>query len=372
MVIITGFTINFFFKFAITMMNQKLSLQQLNYINIGLMIVACISAMFYPFETFLFVYAFLGPLHYLTEISWLHDKQYYTKRKYDYLFLLGVGVFITFIDFNLVKNIPAGTGTFLIFLAFMAGLIFTVTSNWTTRIIFLFISIIAANFISGFTAYDAIFGSFLPTLIHVFVFTGLFILVGALKGRDLSGILSLVIFIGIAFSFFYIMPDRSNYHVSEYVKNSYGYVNNEGGFTDGFISLNETIRRVFNLHEFGSPDMSQEEFIKSVNNYFYSNKLMLSIMAFIGFAYSYHYLNWFSKTSVIQWHNIPRSRFIAVVVLWLGSIALYAYDYSVGLKWLFFLSFTHVLLEFPLNNLTFINIGKEIKSIATGSKTVKV
>ena len=104
-------------------------------------------------------------------------------------------------------------------------------------------------------------------------------------------------------------------------------------------------------------------------DFFYSNPLMLAIMGFIGFAYLYHYLNWFSKTSVIQWHNIPRARFIAIIVLWLVSIALYAYDYAVGLQWLFFLSFTHVLLEFPLNQLTFINIGKEIGGIASGKKS---
>ena len=89
-------------------------------------------------------------------------------------------------------------------------------------------------------------------------------------------------------------------------------------------------------------------------------------MAFIAFAYTYHYLNWFSKTSIIQWHQIPRSRFAAIIIIWLASIGIYAYDYALGLKWLFFLSFSHVLLEFPLNHLTFINIGKEFGGIIKG------
>jgi hypothetical protein len=58
-------------------------------------------------------------------------------------------------------------------------------------------------------------------------------------------------------------------------------------------------------------------------------------------------------------------------LLWLASIGLYAYDYSVGLKWLFFLSFTHVLLEFPLNHVTFINIGREVKDIVVSGKFAK-
>ena len=52
-----------------------------------------------PFETFLFAYAFLGPLHYLTEISWLHDRQYFSKGKYDFTFLLIIGVVLSIAAF---------------------------------------------------------------------------------------------------------------------------------------------------------------------------------------------------------------------------------------------------------------------------------
>ncbi|MFM2294466.1 MAG: hypothetical protein RLZZ350_879, partial [Verrucomicrobiota bacterium] len=38
-------------------------------------------------------------------------------------------------------------------------------------------------------------------------------------------------------------------------------------------------------------------------------------------------------------------------------------DYRLGLRWLFFLSFTHVFLEFPLNHLTVLNLQKELVSI---------
>ena len=61
---------------------------KINYLNIGLMLVTMALAYYFPFETFLFAYAFLGPLHYLTEISWLHDRQYFTKGKYDFIPLL--------------------------------------------------------------------------------------------------------------------------------------------------------------------------------------------------------------------------------------------------------------------------------------------
>ena len=89
------------------------------------------------------------------------------------------------------------------------------------------------------------------------------------------------------------------------------------------------------------------------------------LMRFIAFAYMYHYLNWFSKTEVIRWHKVPKIRFIAVLLLWLTACALYAYNYSLGLSFLFFLSFTHVLLEFPLNMVSIVGIGKETYQIAT-------
>jgi hypothetical protein len=350
------------------MFNTKLSIDQVNYLNIGLMVISAVTALIWPFETFLFVYAFLGPLHYLTEISWLHDKKYFTSGKYDYLFLIGAGVVITIMYFNWITGLPPETGSFVTYLAFAAALFFVIFKKTSSRLIAMFIAILFSNFIVHTGFFEAIFGVFLPTLIHVFIFTALFILVGALRGRSFSGISSLVIFVIVSVGLLSYHPAHYGYHVSDYVKSSYGYLKNDGSFTDGFISLNHYIFSAFKLHDFGKPTVPFTQYVQGVNDYLYHNSLALSIMSFIGFAYMYHYLNWFSKTSVIQWHNIPKSRFIAVIILWVASLALYAYDYAVGLEWLFFLSFTHVLLEFPLNHITFINIGKEIGGIVTGKK----
>src|SRR6266852_5888202 len=75
-----------------------LSTEQVNYLNIGLMLVAALAAFVRPFELFLFAYAFLGPLHYLTEISWLHDRRYFTRGRNDYLYLVAVAVIIAITD----------------------------------------------------------------------------------------------------------------------------------------------------------------------------------------------------------------------------------------------------------------------------------
>ena len=102
---------------------------------------------------------------------------------------------------------------------------------------------------------------------------------------------------------------------------------------------------------------------KEIDALIYFSEFGIMLMRFIAFAYLYHYLNWFSKTEVIRWHKVPKVRFIIVIVVWLASSAFYAYDYSLGLSLLFFLSFSHVLLEFPLNIVSIVGIGTESLSI---------
>src|SRR5215813_14007470 len=127
-----------------------LTIDQVNYLNIGLMVASAAIALRWPFETFLLAYIVLGPLHYLTEISWLHDRHYFTRRKHDYLMLVAA-----------------------------AGLV-------------------VGEQLAAQPALDRLIGTFLPTIIHVFIFTGLFILVGTLRARSASGALSLVVFVGAA------------------------------------------------------------------------------------------------------------------------------------------------------------------------------
>jgi hypothetical protein len=94
----------------------------------------------------------------------------------------------------------------------------------------------------------------------------------------------------------------------------------------------------------------------------------IKIMRFIAFAYTYHYLNWFSKTSIIKWHLVDKKYLIATLAIWLSAVGIYAYDYKTGLKFLFLLSFMHVFLEFPLNCKTFADLGEELKFSVLGRK----
>ena len=144
---------------------------------------------------------------------------------------------------------------------------------------------------------------------------------------------------------------------------------------DGFLSTNiDYLTHLFNVHFPQVKDAAGVlQFYDNGDPVFdYSNapqvifhsQIGILVMRFIAFAYTYHYLNWFSKTEVIRWHKVPKTRFIAVIVLWVLSLVLYAVDYSLGLRWLFFLSFAHVLLEFPLNMVSITGIFKETRDIA--------
>ena len=39
--------------------------------------LSAVAASLAPLQVFIFVYAFVGPLHYLTEIAWLKKKDFY-------------------------------------------------------------------------------------------------------------------------------------------------------------------------------------------------------------------------------------------------------------------------------------------------------
>jgi hypothetical protein len=331
---------------------SSLSTDQINYLNIGLMLLTAMAAFAWPFELFLIAYAFLGPLHYLTEISWLHDRNYFTRGKYDYLVLVALAIVVTIVLTRIIPGIPDWVRVPTTYIAFGVALVFVLVGSLWPRLICYAALFATSGLVMRIDFFRSLFDVLLPTIVHVFVFTGLFILIGALKSRSLSGISSLVVFCLCALSFFIFDTNDTASHVEAYVQKAYA----------AFAQLNYSMMTPFNQQNLNVP-ANAVQFIIFVNYSLYHSTLALAIMRLIAFAYTYHYLNWFSKTSIIQWHNIPRSRFIGVIVIWIASVGVFAFNYQLGLRWLFFLSFTHVLLEFPLNHLTIINIGKEFKNI---------
>jgi hypothetical protein len=192
-----------------------------------------------------------------------------------------------------------------------------------------------------------LFAVLLPSIVHVFLFTGSFILFGALKTRSLSGIVSLAIFILCAITFFLYMPNNVSLPVSNYGKQVYSL----------FGTLNVALYKIFGFGNLIRSDIG-----------FYTNPKSVAIMRFLAFAYTYHYLNWFSKTSVIKWNEVSKLRMTIILALWVVAVGLYGINYRIGIYALSLLSTMHVFFEYPLNNYTLMGIGQEIRSILFNKK----
>ncbi|MEM7038823.1 MAG: hypothetical protein AAF570_17715 [Bacteroidota bacterium] len=351
---------------------------QVNYLNIGLMGISLVAAFLLPVEVFLFSYAILGPLHYLTEISWLHDRQYFAPKKLDWVPLAVLGILILLgakeilgDDISAVlEGMGLGgvldfLGTYaydITFLAFGLALVLIVFKKLEYRLAAIGVLLIAAylfhvpdstNPRRALDKYDSaywkIFAVYLPTLIHVYLFTGAFIIFGALKRNSRSGYISFAVFVLCAIACFVLFPESAGYSASDGAVESY---------SKSFLGLSHHM-----LMDLGGYEIQE---VATMNIFTHPASIVMA--RFIAFAYTYHYLNWFSKTSVIRWHKVPKARFMIVIAAWVASIALYVADYQTGFRWLFLLSFLHVLLEFPLNHKSFIGIGEELYARFGGGK----
>jgi hypothetical protein len=300
----------------------------INLINIVLMLLSTGIAFVIPFKLFLFVYAVLGPLHYLTEISWLDKRNFFIKQKTQIWPYIVVAVLLTVAIFN-EKSIIRYYSVSLIICVVVYTLCLVFSGKNSVSLLVSALVLIIALVIKADRIMLLIlaFGIFLPTIVHVFLFTGLFVLQGALKNKSVTAFISLAVFIGCAVSFAFIhIPNSEILSVAEK-----GYVQKY------FSILNQSLAGVFNIN-----------FSKGSNDIF-EMPALVAVQRFIAFAYTYHYLNWFSKTSVIKWHDVSKSRLGVIAVLWIVSVVFYYVDFRLGFLLLFLLSMVHVFLELPLN-----------------------
>jgi len=321
-------------------------------VNIGLMLLSVIVAFMFPFELFLFVYAFLGPLHYLTEINWLHKKHYFTTHKNDYFIIVVLTVIISILLLSSSKYkvfVPL-----LMFFTFGATFAMVFFTTLKRKILFAMLcGLVGIGLYYGFRPHlRLVFSILLPSIIHVFIFTGLFILLGALKSKSGAGIASVIVFTLCAVVTLFVNLDVNYTAVSQYIHSSYSVFRGINRVLIGFLNALHTI----DIRN----DLQAPSYITDNELPIYLSDTGIRVMRFIAFAYTYHYLNWFSKTSVIQWHNTKKRNLVLIIAIWVASVALYVYNYRTGLSWLYVLSLGHVLLEFPLNHRSFIDIKQQL------------
>ena len=307
----------------------------INNLNSGLMLISLATAWVFPFELFLFAYAVLGPLHYLTEIHWLHKKNYFATEKYEPHALMLASLFL----FLLLFVSGAALATKILIGAFCAAAVMAVDMNIHVKYSLYAIIVVVLIFLPAIPILFLLFAVLLPTLIHVYVFTGAFMLYGTMKDRSLSGFISLFLFLAAPVVLFFLTTVDATALPSAYAQGAYAL----------FAPLNQTLLSLMGT--------TVNDAIVAV----YLSATGVAIMKCIAFAYTYHYLNWFSKTTVIRWNVMTKKARNAIVLVWLISVILYAVDYRLGLFALYFLSMLHVLLEFPLDHKTFMAIGSELR-----------
>ncbi len=282
-------------------------------VHLGLMLSALGLAYLLPFELLLIAYAVLGPAHYLTEISWLHDRKYFLSAKPIALVLAAVAVAAVS-----VPNAPESG--LLIWLAFAGAALAIGGISWTQRAILLAILVaVTAALVTGrdFVAVSAVL---LPTLIHVSVFTLVFMTLGAYRSGSRSQAMLVLVYLA-AVALIVLVPPGPLPRSMPLAQLGFRYF---GGVAPALGQV---------LHV---PDLT-----------FDSRSTGL-----LSFVYTYHYLNWFIKADVIGWRRIPAGRLSAIVALSAGATGLYFYDYAMGFTVLLALSLLHVVLEFPLNTVS--------------------
>jgi len=310
-----------------------MSVDRINYLNIGLMLGSLALAFAAPFEVFLFSYALLAPLHYFTEIAWLHQRQYFSPGRYDFIWL-GFLAACMFLTQFIVTDLDFLTAS-LVALAFFLPLTFLLVKKRVYRFISIFLILLGVVLLSDFRWYFVLFAVFMTTIIHTFVFTGLFILHGALKKATVTGLASLVVYILCVAACFLIVPTTGVPELSRFFQEAYS----------GFWVMNSELMRLLSYPFQGVDDL-------------YDSAGALMVMRFVTFVYLYHYMNWFSKTSLIGWHRSSKASLVVVFLTWALCLSMFLYDYRLGIMVIYFFSMLHVFLEFPLNHQTMLGIGR--------------
>ena len=289
--------------------------------HLGLMLTALGLAYLVPFELLLLAYVVLGPAHYATEISWLHDRKYFLPQRG-----IAVGLALVAVAAALIDN--AAWFGFVMWSAFVICVLIAATTTALQGMVLFIAALALTAWMATQGASLAVLGVLLPTLIHVSVFTMVFMALGAYRsGAPVQWIL-LALYVA-AIALILIVPPSAATIVPSFEKAGQEY----------FANVAPALGRLF-----GIPGL----------------RLDTRLVSLLAFVYTYHYLNWFIKAEIIHWNRMSRGRLALVVAASAASTALYFYDYAFGFTVLLALSLAHIVLEFPLNGLALRQLGAAV------------
>lgn len=324
--------------------------RKIEIVNIALIPICLVLSYFLPFRVLIYSYAILGPIHYLTEINWLNENKYFSKSKKSSLWILGTLTFIISIPhFFFIPGIAEWTrenesildfiiawstyGDPLIFSCLFTAIALVFTDKKYMYYLMAIAGLGIGILLKRFDGFHLLIGSVLPTVIHVYLFTGAFMLFGLIKSKAKLGIVTVLLHFLVPFFVIFYAVDPTTYNIPFETKQVFASV---------FQTTNVDFEKIIGI----DPITKTTAFKTQI---------------FISYAYLYHYLNWFSKTSIIGWGKlINKKQLIGIGTFSAIAIGSYFYNYKFGLKLLFFLSMLHVMLEFPLNIVSFKGIFQSI------------
>jgi len=299
-----------------------IAMRRTDAVHLGLMLLALGLSYVVPIELLLLAYVILGPAHYTTEISWLHDRNYFLPHRGVAPALALVAICAALID-------SASWFGFVMWSAFVACALFAAITTSAQGVLL----VIAAT---GLTAVMymhapslAVLGILLPTLIHVSLFTLVFMTLGAYRSRSPMQAALIAVY-AAAVALILLLPPSASTIVPKFAEVGQAY----------FGNVAPALGRLF-----GIPHLALDG----------------RLTGLLAFVYTYHYLNWFIKAEVIRWADMPPARLALVGAISAASTGLYFYDYAFGFSILLALSLVHVVLEFPLNGLALRQLGDAIR-----------
>ena len=290
--------------------------------NFFALLVSAVAASLAPLQVFIFVYAFVGPLHYLTEIAWLKKKDFYLSggavSERAYVAVAAVLCVAASVDFYIHRGL---TG-------YAIGLMMVLSLGAIVKNPWVLLSALIAGYVAKFFMHGLVFfvAAILPTIVHVYVFTMLFMVSGVVreKRRTLLAWMNPVLLLGLPLA---LVSARWNYPAP----GTY-WIQAEQGFGSLHHYLGTLLGH--NLH----PDAT-----------ILADPSAAGLLRFFAFIYLFHYLNWFAKTELLQWHRVSRRSWMWIAFLYSVSAGCYLWNFTVGFYLVNFLSLLHVFLEFPLN-----------------------
>ena len=290
-------------------------------IHMGLMFAALGITYLVPFELLLLSYVVLGPAHYFTEISWLHDRKYFLPHRSIPIALAIIAVIAALID-------NASWFGFVMWMAFVVCALLTLATTplQSTALVIIVIWLTGAMAMNGSSL--AVLGILLPTLIHVSLFTLVFMVLGAVRSGSKMQALLVLLYLA-AILILLVVPPSAETQIPAFAKVAQEYFGNVAPALGRLLGIADV-------------------------------KLDARLTSLLAFVYTYHYLNWFIKAEVIRWADISRTRLALIVAASAASTALYFYDYTFGFTVLLALSLVHVVLEFPLNGLALRQLGAAV------------